>query len=229
MIVDTMTIDEVAYGVLSAYKENFERIGKVLGAKNKEYRRFILKNDGKHYFNPFTIKIDNVTTFYIYPYYISKSDYKKNGWLYSVVCKVYYRKRYIWCYLPNYFNNCIFFTQHFFERYNERHLGSEFETVNDELVRRFFVEINWKSIIDFGYRGNNDEVSMNTNIGQCCGERISDRCLLMKTFINDDTIKIGCKRDSVDRTKSSLDELMKRNKTVQDDIIKLHKSLLQAS
>ena len=226
MIVDTMSYAEVANNMLSAYKGCTERIASLLVNNNNKYRRIILKNCGRCNFKSLMIKVDNIM-FYIYPYSLSKSDYKKNGLLYSVVGKVYYKNNNIWCFMPNFFDDCIILTHHFFERYNERHLDNEFEMVNDELVRRYFVETDFKCVIDYNYRGSdNNEVTVNTNIGQCCGKVISNNCLLMKTFIDLNTIRNGCKNNSIVKTKDNLLMLMNKTKTIEEDSFNFYKSYM---
>lgn len=230
MVVDTMSLEEVGLHILNLYRDNYMRILNILGHREPQYRKAVYANDRLQYFKTIEVCAGNVT-FNVYPCALSKADYKKSGLTFSVVAKVFYKGNSIWCFLPNFFDNGIFYTHHFFERYDERQLGGEFGTVDDKLVKRFFTDNSFKCVIDDNFRGNdNDETAMTVRYGVCLGVSMGERFHLMKTYISNDTVFRGCKKDSIDRTNEDLTELLgRKGKSIEEDSAMLIRSLMMAS
>lgn len=208
MIVDTMTLQEVGETILKASQKSIMIITKKMAAKERDYRRIIIKGQKERYdFQPIPFITDGIE-FYICPYSKGKKDYKKYGMAYCLFAHVFYKSTNWYCMITWNFLSVMMYCNHFFERYIERHLQDDSE-VNVDLVRRYYKETDYLTYFcDIDNPKYENCIYGSTNIGVCCGEKVSNNILVYKTFIDIETITIGDKRKTLDKGQKILESLV---------------------
>ena len=198
MIVDTMTLQEVGETILKTAIRNIPTIGKLIMRKDKVYKRIIYKGQKERYdFLPMTFEADGIE-FHICPYSKGKSDYKKYGIANGLFAHIFYRRTNWYCLITYDYQSVVMYSNHFFERYIERHLKDSTQ-VNAETVRRYFKETDYLTmcqVIDNPKYKNC--IYGSTNIGVCCGEIVSSNVKVFKTFIDMETLTQGDKKETFD-------------------------------
>lgn len=176
--------------------------------KEKYYRKVIIKGLKERYdFQPIPITTDGIE-FILCPYSKGKKDYKKYGMAYGLFAHVFYRGTNWYCMISWNYQTVMMYCYHFFERYIERHLGEERE-VDVDIVRRYFKETDYLT----HYSDINNPKYVNciygaTNIGVCCGEKVSNNILVFKTYIDMETITKGEKKETLEMGQKVLGSLV---------------------
>ncbi len=208
MIVDSMTLQEVGEAILKASQKSKCRIMRIMDNKKKDYKKIIFKGLKNRYdFQPIPFTTDGIE-FYLCPYSKGKKDYKEYGMAYGLFAHVFYKGTNWYCMITWDSKTVMMYCNHFFERYIERHLKDDSQ-VNVDIVRRYFKEIDY---LTYYYDIDNPKyencIYGATNIGVCCGEKVSNHILVYKTFIDIETISIGAKRITIDKGQKVLGSLV---------------------
>lgn len=194
MIVDTMSLNEVGEAILKASQKSMSKIVALLLNKDKAYRRVIIKEYKERYdFQKISFTTDGIE-FNLCPYSEGKKDYKKYGISYFLIAHVFYKGTNWYCIIANHSQSVELYCNHFFERYVERHLKDDSE-INVELVRKYFMEINKLTAIRrLEHPKYKDCIYGATNIGVCCGQMVSNQVMVLKTYIDKETLTLGEKK-----------------------------------
>ena len=114
------------------------------------------------------------------------------------------------------FQDVIMYCNHFFERYIERHLKDN-SIVNTDIARKYFKETDYLSIYSVIDNPKYDNCIYGaTNIGVCCGERLSNHVLAYKTFIDMETIIFGEKKNTFDMGQRAFETLVLNKFGIRD-------------
>lgn len=208
MIVDNMTLQEVGEAILKAAINYYPTIMSKLAYKERDYRRIVIKGLKDRYdFKPIPFKAYGIE-FYLCPYALGKSDFKKFGIAYCLFAHVYYRGTNWYCLVMNDFCGLQMYCNHFFERYIERHLKDD-SIVNAETVRKYFKETDYLTYNRVIENPRHDNcLYATTKIGICCGEIITENVLVYKTYIDEETIIRGGKKEAFDFGTERLDAVI---------------------
>lgn len=208
MIVDSMSLQEVGVAILKAAPKSTNRIRQIIANKEKDYRKVIIKGLKDRYdFKPITFTTDGIE-FIVCPYSKGKNDYKRYGMAYCLFAHVFYRNRNWYCLITWNSQRVVMYCTHFFERYIERHLGDD-SKVNVEIVRRYFKETDYLThYSDIDNPKYENCIYGATNIGVCCGEKVSNNIIVYKTYIDMETVSKGDKRKALDKGQYVLDSLV---------------------
>lgn len=208
MVIDTMSLHEVGEAILKASQKSIKRVMNTLVNKDKDYRKVIIKGLKDRYdFQPISFTTDGIE-FILCPYSKGKKDYKKYGMAYGLFAHVFYRGTNWYCLITWDFQTVVIYCNHFFERYIERHLQNESE-VNADIVRTYFKETDYIThYSDIDNPKYENCIYGATNIGVCCGEKVSNHILVYKTFIDMGTVTIGNKRKALDKGQKVLGSLV---------------------
>lgn len=208
MIVDTMSLQEVGEAILKTAISNIPTIAKMIIRKERIYKRVIYSGLKERYdFQPLSFA-DNGIEFYICPYSKGKKDYKKYGLGFCLFAHVYYRGSNWYCLITWDYSSVQMYCDHFFERYIERHLKDD-SLVNVDIVRRYFKETDYLTHNEFvEHPKYKNCIYTSTNIGVCCGEKVSKHILVYKTYIDLGTLTIGKKREAFDEGQKAFESVI---------------------
>lgn len=191
MIIDTMTIEEVANEIVNDWNENaYGYFMRVLASRNKKHRRMVIKSDSKKtiFFKPIEYRSVRNNRFVALPYSISQSDFKKRGLVSLYYATSYYKsQKYLFLIQHDMCNSLKFcttiFVPHSLKRYTERCLKNTNVLVDENL----YVEVlkrnatMYYEVIDTP-KGKRE--CMEAEDGMFYGERINSRDFLIKTYIS---------------------------------------------
>ncbi len=194
MIVDTMTLQEVGEAILKASRKAIPTIERMLTRKENDYKKVIYKGVKDRYdFIPLTFKTDGIE-FILCPYSKGKKDFKKYGMMYCLFAHVYYERTNWYCMVTSSFQTVQMYSNHFFERFVERHLKDDTK-VSVDLVRKYFKETNYLTSSRFIDNPKYENCMYGaTCIGVCCGHKVSDHVLAFRTYIDIETLTKGDKK-----------------------------------
>lgn len=207
MIVDTMTYEEVGDSILKAARKSLPKIGRLLNAHRKAYMR-IIRNSKKERcdFKPIPFKYDGID-FYIFAYSLGKQYVKKHQFPICLVAKVLYRKTVWYCLVSDGMCMTQLFQKHFFERYIERHLKTDYK-VDIDIVRRYLKETNYVSAQKIFENPLHENCLYGaTNIGICCGYHCKYKMAIWLTYIDKETLTLGAKKDIFDESREGLEPI----------------------
>lgn len=198
--VRNKTIESICGLAYKNLTEHFDEIFAKFNALQNKYRKAVLKQntDDSIFFKPIERK-SNGFTYIIYPSSNGKRDFKKYGMIFFLVTPFYvdgkpYYVRYDGVKRNNKFN---VYTQHFFDRYIERHLGNESNLSMVEVIKDFLKETD---ALDYIKAAEGDKyengLQLANKVGVDSVTKISDNILLHKTFVGNSTIRMGKRQEA---------------------------------
>lgn len=229
-IVDTMSLADVGLLILEKAEDISKKMGSYIkNEKEPSYKRIIYKRgEEKIFFKPIKCSEPNID-FYLCPSCISKSDYKKYGLRLIIAAQFRYCGQFFYANVvldQIIGNQLLIYTTHFLERYIERHLKDKTTPKSFDTFYRFLRETDGKSIgiLNETYELHNGDIQAVTSIGNLCEEVIHPNVILVKTFIDNDTIVRGPKKEAnnLGNTITKYTEFDKLGRTSISDKIRKH-------
>lgn len=196
---------------LENLKGNLKEVMRKALAKEKDYRRTIFKKGEQTVFFKSDERECNGYKYIVYVKSYGKKDYAKRGLIFYIVTPFTLFGKHYYIHYAKKFERMDVYTQHFFDRYIERHL-KDGRNFNNDVIGRYFKDTDCITMFgDVIHNKYSDCVYASTLIGTCCGRRITDKILLYSTFINEDTITKGTKKVIFDAGNQLFDKLFDNN------------------
>lgn len=190
MYVETMTLGEIAKEIMKDKYYLVSKIGYEL--ESQKYRKECLKLKDKafHSFKrvDFTSK-ETGLEYHLIPYVFGKRDYLKNSAGFSLF--VTFRKyNQLWTgFLYDYGTKVLFFTSHFFDRYEEREGQSS--TGRLDLMTGFFTRNRAFCTFDYTHPDHPNSMFVSLVEGVGLGTKIEGSFVLVKTYVSNDMLYAG--------------------------------------
>lgn len=193
MYVDTMTIGEITKEIMKDKSYLATRIE--YEVENPKYRRICLKLKDKafHSFKrvDFTSKVTGLN-YHLIPYVFGKRYYLKNGVGFSFFVTFRKNNR-LWAGFMYYnFDNVkrfLFFTSHFFDRYEERE--GKATTNKIDLMTDFFTRNCVLSYSDYYHPDHPNSIFVSLDEGIGLGTKLDGSLMLVKTYVSNDMLYDG--------------------------------------
>jgi len=183
MYVETMTFNQIAKEIEKDVPYLKSKIQYLLG--DSKYRKICLKLKEEKYHTFKRIDFTSKTTgfeYHIIPFVFSKRDYLKFGVKYSVFLTFRMHNQ-IWsCNLCDEYRTPLFFTPHFFDRYELRE-GIESES-RLELMTVFFTRNHSYIGTAYNHSKHPDSIFVTMDEGIGLGTMVEGSVVLVKTYIS---------------------------------------------
>jgi hypothetical protein len=180
-------------------------------AKEKIYRRIILKNGEQTIFFKSDERECNNYKYIVYVKSYGKKDYTKRGLIFYIVTPFTLFGKNYYIYYVNNFNSMVVYTQHFFERYVERHLKDN-KSFSKDIIGLYLKDTDCiMADYNINHKRYNNCVYSSTLIGTCCGRKVTNNIILYSTFISKDTLEKGEKKIIYDKGKELFNDVFDIN------------------
>ncbi len=198
MIVDTMTYKEMVTAVSKMTSRHKDRFKKIVSHHLNDYKRIIFKGNKQRYdFKPLRVVADGID-FYLCPFSLGKSLYKKHGIIFRCFAKFFYRGTYWYCVYSFDGKPNELYQQHVFKRFIERHLKDN-SKVSSETVRKFLKETEGPYAYGpIASPKHPNGYYIATRIGVLCGYKYNENTVVWLTFIDKESISKGYKKQALD-------------------------------
>lgn len=199
LIIDSMTSLEAFDVCRENTTELLPYIVRLIMENEKRYKRTVYAGNKTMYWFKRTCFERNGISYCIIPYSNGKSDYKKYGLLFFIIAEFTHRGN---TYYGERLNNgqMRIFTNHFLGRYIERHLKDD-STPSIETLITFLMETHGHSFGFMQTSRDGSDIIAQTNIGSICETVLSPTILLAKTFVDNETIVRGPKKEAYEKNK----------------------------
>lgn len=190
MYVETMTLGQITKEIM---KEKTYLESKIVnGLNDKKYRKACLKMTEKklHFFK----RLDFVSKqsgldYHIIPFTFGKRDYLKDGMAF-IIFATFRKNNRLWaCFLSGNLSTTLFFTPHFFDRYEEREEKNAESRLN--LMTNFFSRNRVFNHIDYNHPNHPNSLFCTMEEGVGFGTKCEDHSLLMITYVRNDMLRDG--------------------------------------
>lgn len=195
-----MTFEEACMEVNKELLRIKPKMKATIGSKVKAYRKTIASIPNKKIiFKTLEFKMYNIT-FYVVPFINSKKEFMKGELPNFIFAKFYYKSSIY--YAIQMTDSLNIFTKHFFERYIERHLKLEDCSVTADIVKNFCLDnidtgCVLADILNTKYKNC---IYLSFKDGMGCGNIINNKLVVLKTYIENETVHNGVKREFMDGT-----------------------------
>lgn len=142
MIVDSMSYEEIAHEIRKDIKGVYHELAKIATSKKYRKARLDSSNHGEMHFRAFTLTSSHNNKYVVYPSSPSRKHYLKNGYVFvSPFCFCKHRGHFLAVTQAETLSEAVadiqIYTEHFFQRYNERFLHDSSLSI-EEVAEHFF-------------------------------------------------------------------------------------------
>lgn len=201
MYVETMTLGDITKEIMKDKTYLLLKIVYVTG--DTKYRKFCMKLSEKklHFFKrvDFTSKQTRLD-YHLIPFTFGKRDYLKNS-LGFLIFVTFRKGNQLWaCFLCDYISTTIFFTPHFFDRYEEREEKDAEGRLS--LMTDFFSRNRVFNHSDYTHPNHQNSLFWTMEEGVGFGTELEDHSLIVTTYVRNDMLFDGqanIKSEKIDR------------------------------